>query len=263
MEKICVFLFSGTGMTRYIIDRMKAEFEKRQVAVDIFDIENMRVQDVPFQDYNAAGIAYPVHSFNAPKLVIDFAKRLPKVDPTSMFVVSTAGSGSKLNFASSGLLVRILRRKGFVVFYEKQFIMPSNFLKKDNEMEARQKIEKADMEIPQAAYGVLGYINTRIEAGIPAKIVAFIGRLEWFGARCIKLNAGNACDRCGICAGKCPNRNITMDAERAVFKWNCGLCMRCLYLCPKRAIRIQFPFGRFALEDWYENDELQAALTSR
>ena len=256
MKRVCIFLFSGTGMTRYIVGRMTAEFEKRRVSADVFDMENVRARDISFQDYSAVGLAYPVHSFNAPKIVIDFAKGLPKIDPTGTFVISTAGGDSPANQASSDLLVGILRSKGFVVFFEKQFIMPSNFIVRDDDDTVLRKIEKANREIPDAIYGILGFISTRSRPGFVGKAASFFGRLEWIGARCMNFYANNECDRCGLCAANCPNHNIVMDKERAVFRWNCGLCMRCIYLCPKRSVLIRFPFKSLALAKWYDNGEL-------
>ena len=52
VERVCIFLFSGTGMTRYIAGKMTAEFEEHQVSVNIFPIENVRIEDISFQDYN-------------------------------------------------------------------------------------------------------------------------------------------------------------------------------------------------------------------
>ena len=87
MKNVCFFQFSGTGMTKHVVGKMRFEFEKQQVHVDIFDIENIKAQSISFSHYDAVGIAYPVHSFNAPKIVIDFARRLPKAESIDTFVI--------------------------------------------------------------------------------------------------------------------------------------------------------------------------------
>jgi len=89
------------------------------------------------------------------------------------------------------------------------------------------------------------------------KLASFAGRVEWLGARLVRLYSDSKCGGCGLCAEKCPNQNIRIEAETAVFKWNCGLCMRCLYMCPEHAVHVRFPLKFFAFEKWYENEEFR------
>ncbi|MCL2812078.1 MAG: EFR1 family ferrodoxin [Clostridia bacterium] len=255
MQEVCIFYFSGTGMTKYVIDKMKLALEKNQTQVDVFAIENTQAQSLSLNDYDAIGIAYPVHAFNAPKIVVDFARSLPKVESLDTFVISTAGEHHWANFASSALLIKILRKKGFCVFYDRPFVMPSNFIVKDDETKVRAKISKVNAQIPIAVYEILSRITYQQRASFFAKAAAVLGRAEWFGAKCVKLfySDKKRCDGCGLCAAKCPNRNISIQKNRAAFRWNCGLCMRCFYICPKSAIKIHRPFGFIGFDRWYEN----------
>ena len=111
MKKICIFVFSGTKMTQYVINKLKIEFEKQQVHVDIYNIESVETKKISFENYNIIGIASPVHSFNIPKIVIKFAKHLPKVNNINTFIINTVGEYNKINFAASNLLVNILKKK--------------------------------------------------------------------------------------------------------------------------------------------------------
>ena len=252
-------------MTKYVTDRMKSEFEKHQVHVDIFRIEDAQIQSIHFDTYDAAGIAYPVHSFNAPKIVVDFAKRLPKMESKRAFIISTAGEHAPVNFASSRLLMRVLRKKGFDVYYDRPFIMPTNFMIKDDEAKVRDKIRKATSEIPAAADEIINCVPFKQHSGVIAKAVAFIGRAEWYGAKFAGrfFYADDNCNCCGVCAENCPGGNIVIDKKRAGFKWSCGLCMRCLYLCPNHSIRIRRPLKFIGFSSWYENDELSIADLKR
>jgi len=158
MKKICIFLFSGTGMTSYVIDRLKNELEKTPAEIDVFLLERAEIENIKFNDYEILGIAYPVHSFNAPEIVIDFAKKLPKIESLDTFIVSTAGGDSFMNNSSSNLLFKILNKKGCNVFFDKQFIMPSNFAVKDDETEVRSKIDKVNSDIPAAADEIINRV---------------------------------------------------------------------------------------------------------
>lgn len=258
MKEACVFLFSGTGMTKYVIDKIQSELENQKVFVDIYYIESTMIQNVSFNDYDILGIAYPVHSFNAPKIVINFANRLPKMKTLNTFIISTAGEHNSLNFSSSKLLINILRKKGFDVFYDKQFIMPSNFVVKYDESKVNRLIDNANAEIPKAVHDIINLVSSMQQISLTAKLMSFIGRVEWFGSKCIGkfFYADKKCNRCGICARNCPNHNIIMSKSYACFKWQCGLCMRCLYLCPTRSIKVHHPFKFITFSDWYENHEL-------
>ena len=111
IKKVCIFLFSGTGMTKYVIDKLKNEFEIKQINVDIHFIENTQIEKVQFINYDIVGIAYPVHAFNAPRIVIDFARKLPNNKTVNTFIISTVGEKVKVNNSSSKLLSKILRKK--------------------------------------------------------------------------------------------------------------------------------------------------------
>lgn len=79
-EKDCICYFSGTGMTQYVVNKLVKEFEKYHVIVDCFRIEDLKIRDVELSKNDLFGISYPFHAFNAPKIVIDFASHLPKVN---------------------------------------------------------------------------------------------------------------------------------------------------------------------------------------
>ena len=91
LKKICIFLFSGTGMTKFVIDKLKNEFETEKINVDIHFIENTKIEFFEFNNYDIVGIAYPVHSLNAPKIVINFARKLPTCKAVNTFIISTVG----------------------------------------------------------------------------------------------------------------------------------------------------------------------------
>ena len=254
MKRIRVFLFSGTGMTRYAVNILKGELEKQQVCCDSNAIESVRPQSISFENCDAVGIAYPVHSFNAPKIVADFAKCLPRASGLDIFIISTAGGFTRLNFASSRLLIKILNKKGYNVFSDRQFIKPSNFIIKDDEKTVRDKLEKVNVEMTAAAREIKNRTPYKMQYGFAVRIAAFIGRGEWFGAKWMGLfyYADKNCVRCGICVAGCPNRNIIVGGNRVRFKRKCGLCMRCFYICPERSLKIQRPFRFLRFDEWYD-----------
>ena len=258
MKNICLFFFSGTGMTKYVVDRIARELTTRELTVDVYPIETTSVRSIPLDLYDAIGIAYPVHAFNAPKIVINFAKALPVAEAADVFLLSTAGEDHPVNYASSRLLIRILQRKNYRIFYDKLLAMPSNFIVKYDEPKVEQLLSAIDSAIPKVTQEILSLTPRKQASALSTKIMAVIGQAEWFGAVFIgKLFcADKNCNHCGLCAKHCPNTNIACG-KRTRFGWRCGLCMRCLYLCPQHAIRIRWPFRFIRFDAWYQNEKLR------
>lgn len=259
MRKICIFLFSGTGMTQYVINKAKAEFEKSNAVVDLKYIEHCQLEEIELSDYEAIGFAYPVHSFNAPKKVINFIKLLPQSNHIPTFILATAGEQSILNYSSSNLLRKILNKKGFDVFYEELFAMPSNFAMKYEENKVQEMLDNVNVDICRAVYQINQNCYFILRRNFGSNLLAFFGRAEWFGARCIGkfFYADKSCVFCGKCEKHCPNQNIQVTDNGINFGRQCGLCMRCVYLCPAGSIKLRQPFKFIVFDRWYESPELK------
>ena len=258
-KKACVFIFSGTGLTDYVVSKIKDEATKIELLIDVHKIENHNSRDVQIKDYDTVGIAYPVHSFNAPKIVIDFAKQLPEADGIKAFIISSAGDKSSLNVASSNLLIRILRDKNYDVFHNKQYVMPSNFITKNDDDVVAQRLKAACKGAVGTAIEIRECIGRIEKPNFAVRLLAILGRFEWIGAKRMSrfYYSDNLCTGCGNCARLCPNDNIVAEENKIAFKRNCGLCMRCIYACPHGAIKIRGVFKFFSIGSWYTNEELK------
>ena len=254
MKRICLFYFSGTGMTKYIVDRLSGEFQKHCVSCDFFIIEETNSRNIVLTEYDIMGVAYPVHSFNAPKIIIDFVKQLPRANSMNTFIIPTAGEDDKINYASSDLLIKKLSKKGYRVFYDKLIEMPSNFATKYSDEKVIQILAKANEDIPTIAKNIQELKPCFMEKRVGSKAITLIGRIEWLGAPFMgKLcYIKKDCDRCGKCVNSCPNRNILITKNSVKFKWRCGMCMRCIYQCPKNSISIRQPFKFVRFDEWYD-----------
>ncbi len=153
-----------------------------------------------------------------------------------------------MNYSSSRLLIKILHKKSYHVFYDKQLYMPSNFVVKYDEPKVEQLIAAVNAEIPQIAQDIADSACYKRDIGFLPKFMASIGRAEWFGAVFIgkMFYADKKCSHCGVCVGSCPNHNIVSE-NHIRFKWHCGLCMRCMYICPQHAIKVHQPFKFISL----------------
>ena len=253
-KKIGIYFFSGTGFTKIVTGKLAHEFEKRGISVDCFRIE--KASDISASEYDSIGIAYPVHSFNAPKIVINFVRQLPESNGTDTFIIHTAGEDHKINYASSNLLIRKINKKGYRVFYNRLIEMPSNFIVKYDDSRVTDLIKKAETDIPNIAQDIIELKPYTMNANIISNMLTFLGIVEWPGAHMLGkwFYAKDGCTRCGVCAGSCPNQNIELTERSVRFKWRCGLCMKCIYLCPVNVISIRQPFRFLCFDSWYAPD---------
>ena len=254
MKQICLCYFSGTGMTKYVVSGLISEFEKCDISVDCFKIED--AHEIAVSEYDLFGMAYPVHAFNAPQIVIDYVKRLPESNGVNTFIVHSAGEDNRINYSASGLLIKKLRNKGYKVFYDNLIEMPSNFIVKHNDAEVKKIIEKANETIPCIAESIIQRKPHFMRKNLVSNILTAISRCEWHGAHIIgKLYyVTKDCVHCGKCAESCPNKNIVVEEKSVKFKWRCGICMRCVYLCPENAVSVRQPFKFIRFNKWYDRE---------
>lgn len=127
MKKILICVFSGTGNTRKIANLFSDEFIKNGVETTIVDIKKgARIKCV--DDFDAVGVCYPIHGFNAPYNVLEFAHDMPKTHDKPLFVLKSSGEPLALNNVSSYKLVSILKKKGYDYFAEYHYVMPYNMI---------------------------------------------------------------------------------------------------------------------------------------
>jgi ferredoxin len=53
-----------------------------------------------------------------------------------------------------------------------------------------------------------------------------------------RIRLAGACSQCGLCAGACPVKNITLDGQ-PVFGPKCIKCFICVEICPDGALAIE------------------------
>ena len=253
--KVGLLYFSGTGNTKIITDLLRNEFRLKKWDVEILKIENILRRLVSFQvkKYDILGLCYPIHAFNAPKIVFDFIKRLPLSSGKNIFIIRNSGD-PLLNGGATSMVRKRLRRRGYNVIYEQLFIMPSNvFMKYDDEL-IKQLYniakKKSKIVVDEIISGKIRLQNN----SLPLRAVTyFFSKMESQGASYFgkSLRILRTCNLCNICVDNCPVKNISIKKERIQFGDSCFFCMRCIYICPKRALTSRF-FGMFILKEFYD-----------
>lgn len=243
MKNAIIYVFSGTGNTKKACDIYKSEFEKNGVETTLYTVKK-GFENLPDpNNFDYVGFAYPIHGFNAPYIMLDLAKALPKANGTKQyFVVKTSGEPLKINNVSSIKFNDIMKRKGYVPFSEYHYVMPYNMIfRHTDEMAARMK-NTLEQLAPVEAREVICGVEHKLSKVPFGRFVAWVVRIEQpamkVNGRFFKVD-GNKCIKCGACAKNCPVGNIKTDGNgKFSFGGDCVMCTRCSFNCPTNAFDI-------------------------
>lgn len=241
MKKAVIFVFSGTGNTLKIANLFKEEFERNSVATQIKSIEESVGAQIDVAGYDFIGIAYPIHAFNAPPIVLKFADGLPAADKKAFFILKTSGEPLKLNNISSLRLLSKLARKGYVLTNEYHYAMPYNMIFRHSDEMAFNMWRTAKLLAPVEAREILRGEAKRLQKVPMGRPISFAFRIEHpamrLNGRFFKVDY-DKCILCGKCARECPVGNIKLVGGRIEFGGDCVCCVRCSFNCPEDAISI-------------------------
>ena len=238
--KILICYFSGTGNTQRVVYKFKEALADKGAEVDVFRIESPEF-NLNVNDYDKIGIAYPVHAFNAPKLVLDFAKKLPNMEnEKALFILNTSGEPLKLNNISSVKLRKILGRKNYELTNEYHYCMPYNIIFRHTDAMAYKMWDIAQKMIPIDAEELLSGKHSKLDDVIFGSLLAYVFRVEHWGGRFNgkRYKVNDKCCHCNACVNMCPTHNITLENGELKFGKNCAMCMRCSFFCRENAIKI-------------------------
>lgn len=238
--KVLFTVFSASGNTSRVC-RLFSERLKERGA----ECETVRIrEDMKTPDYAAADvlvIGYPVHGFNAPQNVVDFAKGLPECENKVYYIIKTSGEPLHINDASSRILDRALKKKGYVKKGEFHYVMPYNMIFRHSDDMAALMWQAAGNTAPSDADIIFEGREhplkpnafaclTRLVVAVEHAAMPYLGRL-------FKVKK-DRCVSCGRCEKLCPMGNIEMKDGLPVFGKNCIGCTACSFNCPEDAISI-------------------------
>ena len=232
-------VFSGTGNTLKVSERLAEELQKSEIDTEIYTIREDS-GECDFADCDMFIAAYPVHAFNAPAAVLKFLKKLNKVKGIPAYLVRVSGEPLRLNDAAGITPKRILKKRGYNVRGEYSYVMPYNIIFHHSDEMAARMWRAAELRISNDAKEIASGVGKRRKVNIFRRFVAFVLRIEHTAMPIIgrRFKYTDKCVGCGICAGKCPQSNIQMVDGKPKFKKNCVGCMACAFSCPKDALKI-------------------------
>ena len=206
MKSVLICFFSGTGNTKKVVEQFSKTFQGQGFEVVLHNID-----DGPFDGeiskFDLFGIAYPVHAFNAPANVLEFAKtikKLPKKQKKAYFVVNTSGEPLKLNNISSLKLNSMLRKRGFKLTNEYHYCMPYNIIFRHTDNMAHKMWETAQKVIPLDCKQIVDGEKSRLGYVPCGRFLAWIFRVEHWGGKFNgrRYKVSDKCLKCGLCIKK-------------------------------------------------------------
>ena len=262
--KILICYFSGTGNTQKVADKYvscltELNNEAQAIAVETL-LGDKNLPDnflTQLQNADLVGFGYPIHAFNAPAIVLEFAKRLPKLaDKKRAFVFSTSGEPLELNNISSVKLRGMLKRRNFEVTSEYHYCMPYNIMFRHSNEMAHKMWHTCEQLIPLDARDLVENRPHMLKKVPCGGFIAWIMRCEHWGGRLNgrRYKVSEECAHCEKCVNICPTHNISVKDGKFRFGRKCLMCMRCALMCPKNAIKIGW-FNKWKVNGAYSFDE--------
>ena len=241
--KIAFCVFSGTGNTRLVADRLKEELTVRGAQVETFTV--IKGEPVPdLSGFDTLVVGFPVHAFNAPAPLLKFLKKLPKckrkAEKKPAYLLRVSGEPLKLNEASEILPRRILKRRGYKVAGEFGYVMPYNIIFRHSDGMAARMWRAVERNTPQDAEEILSGTGTVPKIGAWGRFVSFMLRIEHPAMPVIGVSfhaKKKKCIGCKKCEAVCPQKNIKIKKGKPKFGGSCAACMGCVLSCPTDAIR--------------------------
>ena len=232
--------FTGTGNSKRVCLKAKEELEKRGHSLETIDVIDGEVFDL--SNYDGLFIFYPIYGFNAPKPIIQYVKKIAKLEKELPCVIMKQ-SGEHLfwNNASSLYLTSLLKRRNIIVHNEYHYLMPYSFIFRHSDYMAYRMITTMNGLLPLDLDDFLNQKDVRIKRFFFDRPFAFILRIQWWGGRFngrfYKVEK-NKCIKCQKCINECPAHNISLKGDKFKFGGKCLMCQRCIMYCPKHAIKV-------------------------
>ncbi|GHV46241.1 iron-sulfur protein [Clostridia bacterium] len=239
-----IFCFTGTG---------NSLFAARKIAAELGDTEVLSVADnfsADLSGYERIGFVYPIYFGGVPLVVKNFVESLTIPLNAYLFGVATCGGNG-----GNGLteLNALLSARGHELDYGTTLMMGGNYILMYGRVPFSNFMNRrAAKALPKIAAAIRG--KDKRPCGLPNSMSLTERYRPKVHEAAHTYTVSNDCTSCGLCAGICPVRNITVNAK-PVFGDKCEQCMACIQFCPQKAINYK---GKTEKRKRYHHPEVTA-----
>lgn len=234
--------FSGTGNTKYCIEKFISIYDKKISAIPLEEAE-LAINEISSHD--SLIIAYPIYYSNLPKIVRDFIIDNSHIwNGKKIFIIATM---SLFSGDGAGVSARILKKYGATITGGLHIKMPDCICDvkalKRSLMQNTKLVERASNKLDIAARKLRNGKPTQEGLSFFSHLAGLFGQRLWFFNKTrsysdkLKIDK-ELCVRCGNCVLVCPMNNLSMPYEEPTVSNRCTMCYRCINQCPQKAITL-------------------------
>jgi Pyruvate/2-oxoacid:ferredoxin oxidoreductase delta subunit/protein involved in ribonucleotide reduction len=259
MRKIQIYYFSGTGNTKFIVEKIA---DKLRLLGNEVNTNSCEEEIDSSYEFDMLGIAFPIHTSRAPKIFSEFVHRIPEGKGVPLFGIVTSGymAGDVLAYEGKKLEV-----KGYSPFLYRNIVVGNNLhlpilcpLKVTKKLTLDKRVRKINLQIDDIAIKINSRRKDIRGNGISGKIFGIsqrsIGKVhEEHNFK--GFHTDEKCTKCKWCIKNCPTNNIVLKEGRVTFEEKCLICMRCYNFCPNNSIQMTDRTENIAKYARYEGPE--------
>jgi Pyruvate/2-oxoacid:ferredoxin oxidoreductase delta subunit len=251
-KSLYIYFISGTGNAKASSYWIADEAQKRGLKTTVQQIDRLENIEIPDpESIPLIGFAFPTHGFNAAPLMLKFIAGFPRGLGREVFLLNTR-AGMKLfklflpGLSGVALLLPafMLWIKGYKCIGFRPVDLPSNWISLHPGLRRKviesiycrceKIVRRFTLKILSEEKVYRGLFSFPVDILISPVSLAYYAGGRFFLAKTFVTN--NKCNNCGICIKNCPTSSIRLIENRPYWKLSCESCMRCLNLCPNRAI---------------------------
>lgn len=192
-------------------------------------------------DAEVVGFVFPVYVFGIP---LSFRRLLEKAEWGSVRHTFAIANFGGMPGAALYQVSELVEMRGGHLDAGYLIKMPDNYLPLYNittESVQQEQFRVMESQIPVIAAEVAQRQATGIRKS-KQRFDRYITPLIYFGIYHFKdmdkkFWVTESCNGCGMCAFSCPFENIRMADGKPQWQHKCEFCMRCINICPERAIQ--------------------------
>lgn len=233
--KLYAFYFSPTGGTKNILDIFLSKWNCNKILIDLSN-NNTNLKDVIFKKDDVCVVAVPSFSGRVPQFIIP---KLSKLNGAGAKTVLITAFGNRAFDDTLLELFNTMTKADFICFAAMAAVTRHSVMPK--------------------------YGNGRPDFGDIAQIKEFSEKCRNKFAQCvnsvdlpgnfpyrryrsipIKPKVNRSCNKCGLCAKRCPVKAIDPQKLNTTDKNKCISCLQCVANCPRKARYINKFFLKIA-----------------
>ncbi len=225
-----IYYFTGAGNSRYVAQRLA------QALGDTVAFMPDHIPATVPDNGEPVGFVFPVYFWGIPTLVDRFARQLAIEGSHYTYTVLTP-SGSSGDAVS--LFEKALRRPVDAHF---SVLMPDTYcpmFECGDRAKSDAVLNRAEGEIDS----IISQLKARATGNLDphrgmGKLYTLTMYPLYLRTTTRRFATNDACTGCGLCASLCPDKFITIEEGRPVWRaGHCNLCFACLHHCPHFAIQ--------------------------